>query len=204
MRVDRRRFLTGLGSGACLGATPSMAAFSCDAQRCIASVDPTRFTRIYAAQQMENWCWAASLSMLFGYYGHPVSQQRIVAEVYGGLVDEPATSLQVSQQVNRNWIDDFGRPFTARLLAAYDYAYGVNALDNNTIINALVGEHPLLFGNETHATVLTGVEYLPTSVVNTPGTEATILNAVMFDPWPGIGERPPKAVSSWRQAMAAR
>jgi hypothetical protein len=26
-----------------------MAGFSCDAQRCVASVDPTRFTRIYAA-----------------------------------------------------------------------------------------------------------------------------------------------------------
>lgn len=131
--------------------------------------------------------------MLFRYYGHPVRQERIVQEVYGQLANGPATSMQVSQEVNRNWIDDFGQPFAARLIAAYDYDFGVNALDNNTLVNALVAEHPLLFGNETHATVLTEVEYVLTPVAYPPGIEAAILNAVMFDPWPGIGERAPDA-----------
>jgi hypothetical protein len=182
-----------LSAVACFGATRATAGFNCDSRQCVASVDLSRFTRIYAAQEMSNWCWAASLSMLFNYYGYPVRQERIVEEVYGQLLNGTATTLQMSQQVNRNWFDDSGRQFAARLVSAYDYEYGVNALDNNTIINALVAEHPLLFANETHATVLTSVAYAPAPPLSyAPGIEAAILNAVMFDPWPGIGERAPQ------------
>ncbi len=33
-------------------------------------------------QQTPVWCWAASLSNLFGYYGHPVDQQRIATRYF--------------------------------------------------------------------------------------------------------------------------
>src|SRR6185503_6561121 len=95
--------------------------------------------------------------------------------------------VQISQQVNRVWVDDLGRSFVARLTAAYDYDYGVAAFDNNTLVNAVANGHPLLFANETHATVITSVAYALTTYHN--GVQTTILNAVMFDPWPGVGER---------------
>jgi len=31
-----------------------------------------------STQQQDEWCWAASISNVFAYHGHPVSQARIV------------------------------------------------------------------------------------------------------------------------------
>ncbi|WP_434419536.1 hypothetical protein [Nannocystis pusilla] len=64
-------------------------------------------------QYMNQWCWAACISMIFGYYGHTVSQHRIVQECYGSIVNMPAQSHTILGALNRPWIDDAGNHFSA-------------------------------------------------------------------------------------------
>lgn len=42
------------------------------------------------AQRMPQWCWAASLSAVFGYYDVDRTQEQIVLATYGRLVNLPA------------------------------------------------------------------------------------------------------------------
>lgn len=67
----------------CLGMGMSSASASTTCQQtaqgnlCISQVDFTQFAQTaYMTQQQDEWCWAASISMLFSFYGHPVSQLR--------------------------------------------------------------------------------------------------------------------------------
>ena len=79
---------------------------------CTAEVEFQRFVQTaHMSQRMSQWCWAASISMVFSYLGHPVSQPRIVAEVYGSLLNIPQPGYLLAQQLNRSWLDDWGRPF---------------------------------------------------------------------------------------------
>ena len=62
-------------------------------------------------QRMSQWCWAASISMVFRFYGFEVSQQRIVAETFGQVVNMPGTAEQIMTTLSREWTDDHGRTF---------------------------------------------------------------------------------------------
>jgi hypothetical protein len=122
--------------------------------------------------------------MLFNYYGHPVRQERIVAEAYGGIENIPALSgFTIAQQLNRHWVDDNGTTFDAQLSAAFDAQAGVNAINNAIIINALSQDDPLIVGAAGHVTVMTAAAYRPTPV----GPYITGIG--VFDPWPGRGAR---------------
>ena len=44
-----------------------------------------QFDFVAAAQQMDEWCWAASVQMILQYYEIPVTQEEIVARVFGGV-----------------------------------------------------------------------------------------------------------------------
>lgn len=140
-----------------------------------AEIDAQTFSQNYRAQQMSQWCWAASISNVFAFHRHPVSQQRIVATVYGGAVNMPAmTGSTIAQQVNRVWVDDNGKRFRAHLTAAYDYDAGVYAINNQVIINELSNQRPVLVGNASHCMVTTLVDFVPGRVVSVG----------VFDPWP--------------------
>jgi hypothetical protein len=138
----------------------------------------------YEHQYQSQWCWAASISMLYRYYRHPVGQQRIVSEVYGGAVNMPAGSgLVIARQLNRNWLDDNGKAFTSRLTAAYDFDAGVLAINNNWIINELDKDRPMIIANRSHAFVGTAIQYYVTP------QGPYVVSIGVFDPWPGIGAR---------------
>jgi hypothetical protein len=144
---------------------------------CRAEVRFDRFQQTYQPQYLSQWCWAACISMLFDYYGHPVAQQRIVSEVYGRIVDLPAGSgFVVAQELNRRWRDDRGRPFRSRLLAVFDVDANVMVMDNRQIVSALGNEEPLIIGTRSHAVVMTAVDFVPTPM------EPTILQVGVFDP----------------------
>ncbi len=145
-----------------------------------AEVDYSAFADGYATQGMQQWCWAASISNIFAYYGHPVSQDRIVTAVYGRVVNLPAMSgAMIARQVNRVWIDDDGRRFRARLTAAYDADAGVVAITNDYMIRELCRDRPLIICNRSHCMVLTVVDY----------TQIRLVAAGVFDPWPSSGPR---------------
>lgn len=136
------------------------------------------------SQASSQWCWAASISMVFAFYGHPVSQSRIVTEVYGAPANIPAQAgIVIANELNRAWVDDRGEAFTARLTGAYDAQAGVNTLTNTSIINELDQNHPMVIGARTHAMVLTAIQYYVTP------QGPNVVAAGVFDPWPGIGAR---------------
>ena len=122
--------------------------------------------------------------MLFRSYGYKVSQQRIVQETFGQLINMPAGSgAVISKQINRPWQDDDGKKFRSFLEAAYDFDFGVYALDNNYIIKKLTNNEPLIYGNKSHAMLLTQMNYTPTPM------GPNVVGAGVLDPWPGNGAR---------------
>ena len=183
--VNRRSLLLGALWGLpALSLTPAQALNSCSQGGCLAQVAFPQFAATYEQQYQSEWCWAASISMVFAYYGHPISQQRIVSEAYGAPVNMPAVSgFLIAQALNRVWIDDRGRQFKASLKAAFDAQSGVEAINSAVIVEALANGHPLVVGARGHAMVTTAVYYISTP--NGPG----ILNVGVFDPWPGVGAR---------------
>src|SRR5215470_12768993 len=57
---------------------------------CEAGVPTAQVQHIAAVQAMSQRCWAASIAMVFQFYGHEVPQQRIVRETFGTVVNMPA------------------------------------------------------------------------------------------------------------------
>jgi len=183
--IDRRSFLSGaLCSAPALSPPAAQAINSCGPTGCLAEVSFPQFAAAYEPQFQSEWCWAASISMLFGYYGHPVNQQRIVSEAYGQPFNIPALSgFVIAQALNRAWVDDRGRRFQANLQAAFDAQAGVAAINNVMIVQALANGHPLIVGARSHATVVTAVSYVPSPL------GPNITSVGVFDPWPARGAR---------------
>ena len=127
-------------------------------------------------QLQSNWCWAAAISGVFAYYGHPVSQARIVREAYGGIANMKGTPRAIMGSLNRDWVDDANRPF--RVTAD---AYSGNWI---TAAQDLAQNHPLIVGSLGHAMILTAAEY--TRFENGDGR---IQGVIVRDPWPNNPRR---------------
>lgn len=183
--MKRRRFILGSASSlVALRSPPAKASAECNPLQCVAQVSFSQFAATYEPQYQSEWCWAACISMVFDYYGHPVSQQRVVTEAYGAPYNIPAGSgFVIARSLSRSWIDDRGRPFRSSLRAAFDAQAGVSAINNAVVVSAVAAGHPLIVGARTHATVVTAVSYVPTPV------GPRITGVGVFDPWPGIGTR---------------
>jgi hypothetical protein len=127
-------------------------------------------------QLQSNWCWAAAISGVFAYYGHPVSQARIVREAYGGIANMRGTPQAIMGSLNRDWVDDAGRPFEAT----------ANMFSGSWVTAAqdLAQNHPLIVGSLGHAMILTAAEY--TRYANGNGQ---IQGVIVRDPWPSNPRR---------------
>lgn len=131
-------------------------------------------------QQCAQWCWAASTAMIFAAYGHPISQQAIVAHVFGGTVCQPAgNTLTIARALSDQWTDLNGTPFQYTISAAYDPANGVNNLDNAIIVNELSADRPLLYANTHHAMVVVVADYM-----RGPNGPNRVDGIGVLDPWP--------------------
>ncbi|MBT9329833.1 hypothetical protein D0Y96_002185 [Acidipila sp. 4G-K13] len=130
-------------------------------------------------QQCPEWCWAASISMVFKFFGHPLDQKTIVARKYHSLVCMSALSAsQIASDLSDSWTDDNGDDFSSELTAAYDFRAGVLAIDNAIIVNELLNGRPLLYCNTQHAMVVCAADYRPGPV------EPAIDGIAVMDPWP--------------------
>lgn len=189
--LSRRTLLQGAAASAILAPLPAQAEYQCAPRpmggaQCFAQVHMSALSALQGNtnQIQSQWCWAACISMIFRYHKHPVSQARIVQETFGALVNMPAGSgLVISQQVNRQWVDDNRQPFRAELIAAFDFDSRVMAIDNTFITNALANDQPLIIGARSHAMVLTRVDYLA------GGPQPIVIGGGVIDPWPGRGFR---------------
>lgn len=138
-----------------------------------------------APQRKPYWCWAASVSNLFAYHGHRVSQARIVTEVYGSPVNMASGDYSnMARLLNRTWRDDDGRAFGSRLVAALDVMNGINSINNDEIRDALEDDRPLIIGTTSHAMLVVGMTYTEIG-----GRVASVSRVRVYDPWPGQGFR---------------
>jgi len=144
-----------------------------------AAIDYQSFEQNFNFQKETEWCWAASISNIFAFYGHPVSQEKIVSSVYRVPYNLPAlAAIVVASRVNRAWTDDNGHSFHATLTAAYDFQAHVNAITNAYIVNELSNGRPLLICNTHHCMVLAAVDFIQTPL------RPIVRKVFVFDPWP--------------------
>lgn len=138
----------------------------------------------FAHQQVTHWCWAATVANAFRSSGHAVSQERIVREVYGDVVNmRSGPNSNVTALLDRAWVDDAGGAFRARLNGLFDPAAGRGHLDSRALVAALRSGRPLVLGTTSHAMLLIGAAYRESN------GSVKIVEATVFDPWPGVGVR---------------
>ena len=152
--------------------------------RCRAGL-PSALMHIPALVNMQyqtQWCWAASIAMVFARYGFAVQQERIVEDAFGAVVNMPAYPDEILGALTGRWEDELGRPFEVRS--------GVGWAFVNEIIRDLAHDHPVIVGTRGHAMVLTALEYVrPSRSLHEGSTPLHVAAAVVRDPWPGIGRR---------------
>ncbi len=129
-------------------------------------------------QKCPEWCWAASSSMIFCTWGHPVDQMVIVQRAYGVLACQASQSITIAQVMSSTWQDDNGQQFQANVTAAYDVVNNVSAITNSVIVNELGNNRPLIYGNATHCMMVVSAEYFDTP------TGPDIRAVGVMDPWP--------------------
>lgn len=146
---------------------------------CRAEVNIRQLIGAINVQQCPEWCWAACASMIFGFYGHPIDQKEIVKQMFGAVVCWPAGSTaNMARTLSRPWTDANGTKFNSRVVAAFDPANGINAINNRIIVNELLTNHPLLYCNTSHAMVNYAVDYIATP------TGPNVQAVGVVDPWP--------------------
>jgi hypothetical protein len=181
--MNRREFVRKTGSAGLvfLAASHVRAALRCTpfapngVQQCEAGIDSSLIHKT-ALQQKSEWCWAACIEMVFGYYGYDIPQKRIVTETWGSDVNMPGQPQQIVADLNRVWKAEDGRKFTAS-----GDVYSANAV---TAAQDLSQDYPLIVGTMGHAVVLTSLVYLRNAY---GGGE--VQSAIVRDPWPGRGRR---------------
>lgn len=148
---------------------------------------PNGVWRVYLSRQVPIvtqrtpvWCWAASLSAVFGYYGHPVDQTRIVARYFPppGITTGPPWVMR--DALNTTWVDDAGNTFSVSSPITNLYPpQGPMQVSNVDIIRALDNEIPVFYGDTTHAMVLVQTDY-----VIGPDGMPNIIGGGAVDPYP--------------------
>jgi uncharacterized protein (TIGR03437 family) len=151
--------------------------------------DPSGVCRVYISKKLVNpiaqetpvWCWAASLSMLFDYYGHPVDQAEIVTRYFGAPVAVSGPPWVLRDALNTTWVDDNRASFMISSRITDYYSGSSFQVSNADIISAIGAENPVFYGDNIHAMILVQVDYV--SLYGTP----QILAAWAIDPYPATG-----------------
>lgn len=187
-------------AGLCLAGVQAHAAAECLAtadpriERCSAGLDPELASRLRQSQDASQWCWAASVSMILGRYGIPVSQQQVVREALGQPDNRALDVASVAELLNRPWRDGAGhlRASSATPLPPWRKAWGLAAPE---VIEDLQQGRPLLLAAQHHAMVLVELVYERPVAGNTRGP-VKILRATVLDPQSASGLRSLTAAES--------
>jgi hypothetical protein len=205
--ISRRQLMLGTGAMVATYGTYAGAELECrdlpgpPRRVCIAGL-PSMLIHVSATrnpQFQSQWCWAACIAMVFGYYGHPVAQARIVKEAFGAIVNMPGQPWDILGALNRPWVDDNGQPFVVHS--------GNGSSNPQEAAEDLTGNRPLIIGTQGHAVVLTGIEYAAFYQMTPWGPRlgpVQTTNALVRDPWPGRGRRSLSAQEWYGIMFAAR
>ncbi|MEM6475549.1 MAG: papain-like cysteine protease family protein [Pseudomonadota bacterium] len=188
--MKRREFIVGAGAAALMVPGSASAALRCTnadwrgIQQCEAGIPSLRI--IPALQRCPQWCWAACIQMIFAKHRHRVSQEDIVAGLFGDLRCSPANGPQIARAVNsRRWRDSRGRRFYPKAFPLADFDFGVNNFSAAAqAARYLADGYPLINGAVGHATVMTSMTYL-----RAPNGQGEVQSIIVRDPWPGAGGR---------------
>src|SRR5690348_17365423 len=108
--MHRRAFLISVGALAVssLSARHKRRALVCSpfnaagVQQCEAGIESSILDVTASdTQHASEWCWAACIQAVFSYYGHEVSQERIVKESWGDIVNMPGSPSLIMRALNR-------------------------------------------------------------------------------------------------------
>ncbi|MDQ6881945.1 MAG: C39 family peptidase [Pseudomonadota bacterium] len=137
-----------------------------------------------ATQEKSQWCWAASIAMVFARYGHALSQEHIVRQYFGHAADRPVAAQAITQLLARPWKDGEGRRFEANASVSWVAERGPKSA-YDTMVSELSNQRPLLIGVAGHAMVLVGIDFerLPAA------GGVRITGGKVIDPMPGRGLR---------------
>lgn len=190
--MNRRRLLLGAGAATAgaLAGPAARAELRCTPfypnglQECQVGLVSTVAAHRAERQLATQWCWAASISMVFAYHDRAISQQRIVQEAYGQLVDMPAQPQLIFAALNRPWRDDNGVPFRVQ--------GDVRSANPMTAAQDLAVNQPLIIGTSHHAMVLTALTYFRDAQGGGQVTAATVR-----DPWPESPSRRILTAQEW-------
>lgn len=143
---------------------------------------PTNIMAFHAVEQHSmNWCWAASAQMALSTQSVRISQEAIVAGLFGDLVDSPG-----------------GLPHFLALCDQYDTPQGAKHVTCECgegppplvfLIDSLANHRPVILAcsnpgtNSGHAVVATAVLYENTD------TGPKLIRVIVRDPWPTSGKR---------------
>ena len=117
----------------------------------------------FVPQQCNDWCWAASCSMIFGTLGHPTDQRKLVDFLFSDLACAPAPQTRdLTRILDNSWIDDRGVAFRSRIEAAFDQENGVMAIDDTLVVGELMRKRPLLYANKDHCMVIVQADFVVT------------------------------------------
>lgn len=158
-------------------------------QLCTVGISTFEMQKAAQQQYMSQWCWAACISMIFDYHEHPVSQERIVREAYGGIVNMPGSPQAILRSLNRRWVDDNDEEF--RVVADPFTANYLTAIDD------LKDDEPQLIGALGHAVVLTAMTYYITP------SGPYVVSAIVRDPWPARPSRREMTRDEWYNVQLA-
>jgi hypothetical protein len=142
--------------------------------------------RYFSSQQhSSNWCWAASLQMIFNYYGIAITQEQIVARSCGvvtkGALPNRTGNWRVITANLNNWsVDNAGKQYIVRAV------FNSGPPDPVYLIGQLSLKRPVLIGyrtgpNSAHAVVITACSYIQTD--DGPVIQSFIVRAI---PGPAI------------------
>jgi hypothetical protein len=175
---------------------PVQRSWAQDQQAVYVGIRSEAFNYFASPQHNSNWCWAASLQMIFNYYGVNITQEQIVSRSYGtdpnGALPNWTGSLQVITANLNNWnVDNSGRQYAVQ---AVFYQGAPNPV---YLIQELSLQHPILIGyqsgpNSGHAVVITACSYIQT--YNGP----IIQSVVVRDPWPTEENAANSGRKEWR------
>ncbi|CAN5403700.1 hypothetical protein BH11PSE7_BH11PSE7_36930 [soil metagenome] len=176
--------LLAAGAMACNAAETCQAANSKGDIACSAGMDEARVSEIATVQEMSQWCWAASISMIFANYGYTLPQQAIVKDVHGSIADVNAESGEVmTSALQRHWRDAANNEFAVSARTG-DVAASRYDISNEAVATELINGRPLLIGTRGHAMVLVHANYERRST-----GDVVITGGTVIDPLPGKGVR---------------
>lgn len=137
----------------------------------------------HAAQQHEsNWCWAASIQMALSAKGIAVSQEEIVQNAFGRIVDRPGSPEEILASLNGWTLNGQGQRIQVAGtvgLGPPPFAILKRQLETGTPV--VVGyENPE--GEVGHAVVVTAVIYEMTE------RGPQIQRVMVRDPWPSLSD----------------